>query len=445
MKRKEYGLFVVAGILILFHIVFLSLILSHWSVSVRTVPAFPFMFGAVIVLAVFAILFIAVGLAKNKLLKAYHQAKEDNDREQMFLTESKIIAFRPKSVLILCSPIPYVLLTALIYAALAGYKNGTLHGSSLAFIVFGFLILGFIAIGLPAAIISDHITKKKNIIKLKGSLQKIILSTNVEFVNNSIKTEEYRLSIIYNMEGVEHELLTHEVFSKEQIEVLKQLEHIPLIKKGYEIHVDLEQVFKTQKQSYSSNVELEKGVVAPFGFNKTKTDDKKGSLVSVDINLDNINRKSAYAKSVNIIFLTLVTIFCIIFTTSGIVALVNKVYSGIAIVIAGIFFFSVGVIKPIISTIRYNRVLKNGVKGFALNYKLTNRDSDSNQKIYRIEFNYNDEYNTERKTREVSPISPFYFTTYQVQKLPIKIFHKHAIVDYEELLKYQNQETSTTH
>ena len=414
------------------------MILPRWNLAVNTIEAFPLILGGAIIFGLSGVALIVLGTIKNKIRKRFHHAKEINDAEKMFLIETEYKEFGKKEVIIMTSAIPYVLLTAIIYIMFLAFKKGTLKGVALVFCIFAIAFLGFIAIGLPISLFKQSSSNKKKSEKLTGHLQKIILSTYIESDNNSVRTEEYRLMLTYKWQGEEFELLTDETFSKEQLNVLKQLDHIPLIRKGNIVKVDQNQIFKTSRQSYSSEVEIEKGVVASYGYNKEKG--KENSAIrDIRENIYNINERQSLKKSFNIVFTILVALFCAVFAGFGVVAMVYREYSGIVFVIAAAIFFYLGVIKTIVDTKRYNKVRANGRKDYALNYKLKGYSSDdSGRNRYGIEFYFNDEQGNERKARETYiKVSPFYFESYQIDRLPIRVYDKYAIVDYDELLKHK--------
>jgi len=380
-----------------------------------------------------------LGIAKHKIIKRYNKAKETNDEEKLFLIESEIKEFQGTEISLMTSFVPYILLAGIIYIMVVASKKGTLSGIPLIFCILAVLFLSFVGIALSCIFISKLRLRNKKAEKLQGVLKEIVLATYLESDNNIVKMENYRLRITYKTSEEEYELLTEEVFSESQIEVLKQLEYIPLIKRGDIVKVDQSKVFSARRKLYISDVEILKGKVASSGYNKKKDDDSEQYLTKLDEDFSKIEERQGLQKQVNVVLCVFISVFCVLFAICGLVAILDRVYWGIIFIVASVIFFYLGVVKSIVRIKQYNKVLALGEKGFALNYRLISHGGDSSNIAYGIEFSYTDANGCQRIAHEGDlKVSIFYFQSYQIEKLPIKVYDKYAILDYEELLKYQN-------
>ena len=277
---------------------------------------------------------------------------------------------------------------------------------------------------------------------------KFVLSNHIQVENNDVIIDEYRLLIRYKLEGKEYEFLTNETYSSEQIMFIKKCVYIPLIIDKNSICIDKEKLLKTTRQiDNNEHIGLEKGVFATFGNEKIKQTDADQHVKKVTENIDKIDNRVSQEKGFNILFTIFVTLFLIVFSGISIFAVV-KDQSGLVIAYAIVslsfsaFMLYKAVISPIINYFRRNKVMLLGYSSVAVEYKLTVVGGTDNngfdRHTYSVKYRYYDEFGILRKGYEPRlKVSQFYFSSYNVKTLPIKVYKKYAIIDYKELLKYQ--------
>ena len=371
----------------------LYVIISNWSLSVKTLKGLPALLAISCLFVIVGVAVLTIGITTNKKIKKYIDAKENGEPEEtLFVLEDELKAFREKTVMIMCLPVPYILLTAFVSLFIYAFRQGKIQGGRIAIfsICIGFLV--FVCVGITAWGIQTLFKKKTEKKHINGELIKFVLSNHIQVENNDVIIDEYRLLIRYKLEGKEYEFLTNETYSSEQIMFIKKCVYIPLI-------------------------------------------------------IDKIDNRVSQEKGFNILFTIFVTLFLIVFSGISIFAVV-KDQSGLVIAYAIVslsfsaFMLYKAVISPIINYFRRNKVMLLGYSSVAVEYKLTVVGGTDNngfdRHTYSVKYRYYDEFGILRKGYEPHlKVSQFYFSSYNVKTLPIKVYKKYAIIDYKELLKYQ--------
>ena len=427
----------------------LYVIISNWSLSVKTLKGLPALLAISCLFVIVGVAVLTIGITTNKKIKKYIDAKENGEPEEtLFVLEDELKAFREKTVMIMCLPVPYILLTAFVSLFIYAFRQGKIQGGRIAIfsICIGFLV--FVCVGITAWGIQTLFKKKTEKKHINGELIKFVLSNHIQVENNDVIIDEYRLLIRYKLEGKEYEFLTNETYSSEQIMFIKKCVYIPLIVDKNSICIDKEKLLKTTRQiGNNERIGVEKGVFATFGNEKIKQTDADQHVKKVTENIDKIDNRVSQEKGFNILFTIFVTLFLIVFSGISIFAVV-KDQSGLVIAYAIVslsfsaFMLYKAVISPIINYFRRNKVMLLGYSSVAVEYKLTVVGGTDNngfdRHTYSVKYRYYDEFGILRKGYEPHlKVSQFYFSSYNVKTLPIKVYKKYAIIDYKELLKYQ--------
>ena len=448
--KKNYVKCVLGIVFCLLGIVLLCLTISHWSISIKTIPSFPLIFGSEILFASAGLAVLITGIIENKKINKYNVAKNNNaTEEELFVLEENVKQFRKKIVLIMCFPIPFVLLSALIYVLIKAFnmENKSIFAIIVLLICLAFLF--FVCIGLFIRLIQSLFNKKEKTQHINGMLKKIVLANNVEIENGDVLIEQYRLLITYTLNDKKCEILTQETFSKDQISLIKKYVYIPLIIKDDNIKVNQDQLLKTSKNiTQMTNVSEEKGSVAMFGNTKKNQTNALQDIRKITESIDTVKQRIKKEKQLNILFVIFALLFFTVFDGLAIFAVINDSSFLIILfaVLCGIFtifmLFRI-VVKPIINNYIYKQTMKFGYDTFAENYELVTKSESNNHSfryIYSLKFEYLDDNRNKRKGVESNiKVSHFFFTSYTVDKLPIKVWKKYAVIDYDELLKYQNE------
>lgn len=192
----------------------------------------------------------------------------------------------------------------------------------------------------------------------------------------------------------------------------------------------------------------------------SKTSDKSKSIGNAEGNTTNsfqnvskiiesmemIEKRIKGEQLLNAIVAIMTVVFLLIFDVAAIFAIINSfgiptiLFAAIAAIFTIVILNSV-VIYTIRQKFIYKNVKRYGYPIFAKNYKLvTRRNRNSHRRYLSLEYEYIDGSGFKREGIEVYvKVSRSFFEIYSVDKLPIKAWDKYAIVDYEALLKYQDQ------
>ena len=77
-----------------------------------------------------------------------------------------------------------------------------------------------------------------------------------------------------------------------------------------------------------------------------------------------------------------------------------------------------------------------GEESYTENYKFISQSSENSQRRrILIQIEYSDQFNKLRKKTHNLYVSPFYLESNGIKKIPIKVWKKNAIIDYDRLLK----------
>jgi hypothetical protein len=447
--KKNYIKCVLGIVFCLLGIVLLCLTISYWSVSIKTIPSFPLIFGAEILFVIIGLTVLITGIIENKKINKYNVAKNNNaTEEELFVLEENVKQLRKKMVFVMCFPIPFILLLAFMYALIQAFnmENKPILGIIIIFI--GLAFLSFVCIGILTCLIQYlHKNTKKQYVK--GELKKIVLANNVKIENGDVLIEQYRLLITYTLNDKKCEILTQETFSKDQISLIKKYVYIPLIIKDDNIKVNQDQLLKTSKNiTQMTNVSEEKGSVAMFGNTKKNQTKALQDIRKITESIDTVKQRIKKEKQLNIVFVIFALLFFTVFDGLAIFAVINDssfliILFAVLCGIFTIFMLFLIVVKPIINNYIYKQTMKFGYDTFAENYELVTKSDSNNHSfryMYSLKFEYLDDNCNKRKGVESNiKVSHFFFTSYTVDKLPIKVWKKHAVIDYDELLKYQNE------
>ena len=268
---------------------------------------------------------------------------------------------------------------------------------------------------------------------INGKLIKLVPFENE---NNVGASKTFKILVEYFYREKNREYLSNEVYNWDELKFIKRLKRIPLIisKDGY-VCINSEKISQME-------MDFECGKDVEFESLESGSKDKI-------ITIKSVNRRIKFSNIIKFIAgcfsLFALVMFCIGFST-----VLEQKIDILVIVFGSFFLIMLGVmvylcvVKTVIDYIAYKNALANGVCTVASKYNVV-ADYEKHGRYYsksvgyRIKIFYTDEYGVERiKKREELFVEPFFFTKWSVDKLPIKVWKRFAIVDYERLLEYQN-------
>ena len=265
--------------------------------------------------------------------------------------------------------------------------------------------------------------------KSSGSFINGIKLVPFENENKVGASKTFKILVKYFYREKNREYLSNEVYTWDELKFIKRLKRIPLtISKDGSVCINSEKISQMEK-------DFECGKDVEFESLESGSDNKI-------ITIESINRRIKFTNIIKFVVgcfsLFMLFMFCIGIST----VLEQKI--DILIIVFGSFFliflvFMVYffVVKTIIDCIAYKNALANGVCTVASKYNIVMSYNES-RRYYDLKFFYTDEYGVDRiKKRADLFVEPFFFTKWSVDKLPIKVWKRFAIVDYERLLECQ--------
>ena len=441
-RSKSIG-FIFGFIFIAMGVAPLILALTHWEAFVESVPMIPFILGGMILFIVAGLAVIIFSLIRIKLENNIILARESiSDDKALFIAIEKERRFAHIETLCMCLPVPFVLLLAFLYLLTYCKQEDKLTPSMtvVLYLCIGFLL--YIALAIPIG----FILKAKQGIKINGTLTKIVLTSNVTVYDNVVSVDSYRLLIEYEFEGKKYEYLSHETYSKEQTEIIKKFFKIPLVIKNGVAKIDQPLLFE-QPIAFNPSISTAFGQFAPSGAIREKDSTPNPAIKKVK---PRVTLNPNVAKRVNIAVITFASLFILVFFGIGIFALIKgedittKIF-GVLFMIFSVIMLYYSIIRGKIIQKKYNETIEKGSKTLATSFEIINlTSSNSNRigaRIYNVKFKFIDDFGKERKCIDnLRNIPAYYFEAYNIEKLPIKVYNSFAIIDFEELLKYQEED-----
>lgn len=420
--------------------------------SITQGDSFSIMIGVMVAISIIAFLLIYTAIVEFRKLNIYKQAKEDKASLQtLFKLNGDYNKFRYKTApLITCAPLPYILLAGFCYGLVDKIKGGIENLPIIIILSICVLFLLFICVAMIVAPISYYKQNKQKVrTKLQGTLKKVVASTNMTHSKGEVEFKQYHLVISYQLDGHDYEFRSSESYSETQLQFIKALAYIPLEIVGEHINIDNQEILTTQEFALNNvDVEVESGV-ASFGSNEVKQVDSSASVRKIIESEASVERRNKEYNQINIAFMIIASIFFTIWTG---VAIFAAIYEKSPILIAfaiicisfAIFMLTMIIIKPIIKNKLRKKIIALGRNSVATSYKICFSHTKSSNILYNghysITFHFLDDYGKERISAEPIAVSRYFFTAYSVEKLPIKIWKKHATIDYKTLLTYQNKD-----
>ena len=430
----------------------LAVAARFWNRFKSSTELYPIFLGAMILFCVLGIIMLVFGITDHKYLKNYTTLKSNGaNQKDIFIAIEKYKLKSRKQSLLLFILIPIVLFAAFGYLFFHLFKSGKINFS---IIILFTLILAFLCFVIFGIIIPSIKPKSKTAIRVNGKLKSYaltnVLHSSLEEQDNLV-ADTYRLIITYNLDGKDYEFTSEETYSSEQLELLKTLSHIPLEIRDGIVRIDQDSLLKTEVNIFKNDAYFEKGKIAYFPSNKAEQiSSNSAELIKED--LSKINKAGNYERGYNKFLIIFGSIFSIAFSSTGFLAIffgdhpLTIVIGIMIIAFSGLIVYR-SVISSILDTKNHNKTLKEGRKSTAISYELftpPNSHKGVGRSRTSLRFKYIDDFGKERTTTETFiKVNVLYFNIYQIEKLPILIYKKYAIVDYEELLKYQEDINDT--
>lgn len=392
-----------------------------------------FIILVVLILCVEAFVLSIIQL-KKKLSFNTKIGKNLKEKEIVLLKE-ELRQLSGQTIDIMIAQVPIILLVPLIWLFVNKIKTGesvaeiVLFGLFIAFVVF-VILAGFCGF-IKKKIHAKRMAKLKSI-KLMGKLEQVYLVSYVRLNREAY----YCLRISYIEDGEKKEFTTAPDCSKQFVAHLNKLEYIPLIKNKEEITMDRKEVVNVPPNNYATDIDfynLEK-----FTTNKNKTNEAN----STSAKPNNINKSEQVFDIVKYLLGIAFPLILILVGAFVLLKMRNNFNPSACVfpcvlIVSGLIAFTSYTIMAF-RLINKKKCVNFGKKNVAESFKILRISQHErnlqNYNLYTIKYYYHDENNRLRHDKDrIMLVGAYKSDMTNLNRLPIKTYKKHAIIDFEEL------------